>query len=178
MEGHYSELNEVLEFREKVYEIQRNFMKRIGQGCLVSFGMNIPGPVKVNLQICRAYRLGQRKILETIYSMGVEILESSFVENRSGLASVYLLGSSNAVSIKYEMVKLEENHPLGRLYDVDVMGKDGLSISRIQLGIPLRRCLICGREAKGCARSRRHSAEDLQEKVSSILNQVIGGKEK
>ena len=162
MEGHYSDLEEVLAFREHVYGLQRNFLKNMEQGCLVSFGMNIPGPVKTNSQIWKAYRLGRKKIEQRIRELG----------------TVYLLGVSDACVIKREMVKLEETYPLGRLFDIDVIGRDGLSVSRSQLGMVPRKCLLCDREAKLCARSRRHCIEDLQQAVCDLLDQEIEGEAK
>lgn len=178
MEGHYSDLEEVLAFREHVYGIQRNFLKNMEQGCLVSFGMNIPGPVKTNSQIWKAYRLGRKKIEKRIRELGAEIRADASVEIKSGLASVYLLGVSDAYAIKREMVKLEETYPLGRLFDIDVIGRDGLSVSRSQLGMVPRKCLLCDREAKLCARSRRHCIEDLQQAVCALLDQGIEGEAK
>lgn len=178
MKGYYSDLNEVMAFREQVYGIQRNFLKNMERGCLVSFGMNIPGPVKTNSQIWKAYRLGRKKIEKRIRELGTEILADASVEIRSGLATVYLLGVSDACVIKREMVKLEETYPLGRLFDIDVIGKDGLSVSRSQLGMAPRKCLLCDREAKLCARSRRHRIQDLQQTVCALLDQGIEGETK
>ncbi|MEY8292793.1 citrate lyase holo-[acyl-carrier protein] synthase [Carnobacteriaceae bacterium 52-44] len=57
------------------------------------------------------------------------------------------------------MVNIEENHPLGRLFDLDVLMLDQNNEvqgkSRTKLGLPVRRCFLCERPAKDCGRSRR-----------------------
>ena len=34
-----------------------------------------------------------------------------------------------------------------------------------------RKCIICGCQAQECARSRKHSVEELQAKIEELLNQ-------
>lgn len=63
--------------------------------------------------------------------------------------------------VKAVTTALEETHPLGRLWDMDVLDREGKSLSRIALGYPARRCLVCGAAAKECGRSRKHSYEEL-----------------
>jgi len=63
--------------------------------------------------------------------------------------------------IKSITVALEQNHPLGRIFDLDVLGSDELTVSRVELGFPPRVCLLCDDEAVACARSRRHPLAEL-----------------
>ena len=72
------------------------------------------------------------------------------------------------VELKKIAVHAEETSPLGRLFDIDVLIAEG-GISRAALGAPPRRCLICQRDAKACARSRAHSMEDLLAEVDKII---------
>ncbi|MDO5336354.1 MAG: triphosphoribosyl-dephospho-CoA synthase CitG [Eubacteriales bacterium] len=46
-------------------------------------------------------------------------------------------------------------------------------VDRTELGLSPRRCLVCGRPAKECARSRTHSVEDLQNCTKQILVNAI-----
>lgn len=39
--------------------------------------------------------------------------------------------------------------------------------------MPPRRCLLCGEQAQVCARSRRHSVEDLTERISKMLSAYL-----
>lgn len=81
-------------------------------------------------------------------------------------------GLDAASFIKKLTVQIEETHPFGRLYDIDVYGMDGKGISRQELGLPVRKCLICDKDAKICGRSRSHSVEELQQKVYEIIQNV------
>ena len=54
------------------------------------------------------------------------------------------------------MIKLEDNHQLGRLIDLDVYGKLG----KISRPIP-RSCLVCGEKAFDCIRNNRHNPEEV-----------------
>ena len=48
---------------------------------------------------------------------------------------------------------------------MDVIGTDGEKLSR---GV-YRKCLICGCQAQECARSRKHSVEELQDKIMKMI---------
>ena len=65
-----------------------------------------------------------------------------------------------AVAMKPEALKaiareVEDTHPLGRLFDLDVAGQ-----SR-DFGKGKRPCMLCGANAAACRRENRHSLEDL-----------------
>lgn len=44
-------------------------------------------------------------------------------------------------------------------------------IERTELGEPARTCLICGKPAKECARSRTHSVQDMQDTIAKLMYQ-------
>ena len=68
---------------------------------------------------------------------------------------------------KYLAVIIESISPKARLLDIDVMDKDG-AVSRGELGLDARKCLICDEDAKVCARSQKHSMEELLAKVKEL----------
>ena len=43
------------------------------------------------------------------------------------------------------------------------------ALSRTEIGIKRRKCLVCDGDAKICGRSRAHTIYELQEKVYSII---------
>jgi Phosphoribosyl-dephospho-CoA transferase (holo-ACP synthetase) len=75
------------------------------------------------------------------------------------------------------MITLEQQHPLGRLFDLDVLQADGRSLSRREFDLPPRRCLICDELAAACGRSRRHSSEELQVRIHQILHTYLSTQE-
>lgn len=69
---------------------------------------------------------------------------------------------------KQMAVEAEEADGLGRLLDIDVITAAG-GVSRSDLGLSGRRCLLCGEDAKVCARSQRHPMEELLAEIDRIL---------
>jgi holo-ACP synthase CitX len=55
-----------------------------------------------------------------------------------------------------------------RVLDIDVITAAG-PISRRDIGLEPRRCLLCAGDAKTCARERKHSPEELRERVRQLL---------
>ena len=72
--------------------------------------------------------------------------------------------------IKAMTVAIEEADSLGRLFDMDVMDKNG-SMSRGELGANPRKCLLCDEDAKVCARSQKHEMTELLDEIQRILVQ-------
>ena len=77
---------------------------------------------------------------------------------------------TDAVDLKAAVIELEESHPLGRLFDLDVVDPRQGSLSRRDLGRSPRRCLICGEPAHVCARAQAHSLEALFEAMEARID--------
>ena len=73
--------------------------------------------------------------------------------------------------LKSAAVKLEDRHPLGRLWDLDVIAPGQRVLSRKQLGLPARACLVCDRPAFECGRSRRHPLTELMDAIDRIVKE-------
>lgn len=155
-QGPLATLAEILDCRERRAQRQRSLL---GQGgCVVSFSMNIPGACKAFPLAEAGFYEGLREIRRALPALCEQ------EEVRSGGVTgeeVLLRLSAPAREIKQRMIALEESHPLGRLWDIDVLGEDGIGLSRADFGRPRRRCLVCGEDAKICGRSRAHSHEEL-----------------
>ncbi|MDD7202562.1 MAG: citrate lyase holo-[acyl-carrier protein] synthase [Spirochaetales bacterium] len=76
--------------------------------------------------------------------------------------------------MKRVLVEFELRHPVGRWVDLDVRTSDLSAVSRTQLGLAERRCIICDRPAKECARSRRHPVEELYQVTMRALEAYAG----
>lgn len=93
----------------------------------------------------------------------------------------YFMVSLPPIEAKKAAVALEDSHPLGRLFDLDVIvsGKmpvfpDGVRpLGRQELGLPQRRCLICGKPVRECMRTRAHTTEELLNRISVILSEAL-----
>ena len=73
----------------------------------------------------------------------------------------YFLVDAAAEAVKRRCCAIEEAHPIGRLFDMDVIGADGAPLSRTVVGAAPRKCLLCGRPARWCMRERSHSSAEL-----------------
>lgn len=131
---------------------------------IISIRANYPGCVKDNVIT--------RNIVNNIindYEDSFNFLEKYSFNNGEGLVYVYILNSIDVVSIKKNMIKIEEKHPLGRLVDIDVYYRDIKSISRKELGYKERKCFLCDDNAYNCIRSKNHTIES----VLSYINKTV-----
>ena len=148
-------LDEMLRCREERAALQKRFLSDFG-GPLVSFSLNIPGPVKTTPELRRVFERGKGEILRALEKMGVAVRHTAEKHESTGDEFI-IAAEGDASAIKKKMTAIEEEHPLGRLFDIDVIDEAGEKISRAEP----RRCFLCGEAAAACARSRRHSVDEL-----------------
>lgn len=160
-------LMEMLEAREQRAGRQRNMLRKNG-GCVISFTLNIPGPVKLTPLIQKCFTEGTRQIEMRLQTEGIGIIQKEERIEKTG-CEMLLSVSWKPLEIKRMMVGIEEEHPLGRLFDIDVISEGEGPVSRKVLGYARRRCLICGRMAHECSRSGRHNLEALRQKTEQIM---------
>jgi holo-ACP synthase CitX len=86
-----------------------------------------------------------------------------------------MLTSLGPVDAKHKACWLEDTHPLGRLFDVDVIDKKGLPISRSTIGEAPRKCLLCDHEARYCMRNHSHTQEELHHKIAEMIEDYVRG---
>lgn len=159
-------LEQLLESRDKRAEFQA-ILLRGWQLPLVSFTVNMPGKVK------------KSRRSETVFSAGVEAIREAL----AGHVAYYKLldqitGPEGYFSVdlppqelKERMCRIEQDHPLGRLMDIDVLSAPGKPVSRTTLGHQPRKCLVCGNMAAACTRSRAHPAWQLLVAIDHLLEQ-------
>ena len=162
------ELPDMLMAREARAAAQQDFQKAHPGCTLLSFGLNIPGPVKTNDDLRRLFADGLHAIEERLHEGGWTILEQREHHAPTGDECLIAIEGKPA-AIKGAMTELEEQHPLGRLFDIDVLDAAGHKLSR---PTP-RRCLLCSEQAQVCARSRRHSVEDLTSRIQEMLLEYL-----
>ncbi len=162
-------LTEILEAREQRVARQKQLLERY-QMPLICFTMNIPGPEKDNYIIAHGFSLGNRLVAQAL-EKGSVLFHTQHV-TAAGRESFYAVDAS-AEELKKICVRLEEKSPAGRVFDMDVLRPDGSKVEREALGLPARKCLLCGEPAAVCGRSRAHSLQQLQEKTWELLAEGI-----
>lgn len=170
-EGSQPSLEEVLQTRENRVRFQETLAVRYSPDTVISFKLNIPGPVKSNESIQKIFSVGRVDILEALTVMKCDILYGKEMNLNTG-PELFLVVKASLHEVKSVMIGLEEEKALGRLYDLDVFmakGDEIRTMSREELGFSERRCLICGKSAKECGRNRTHEISDMHEKIMEIM---------
>ncbi len=164
-------LSQMLIARERRAQRQRELLEKY-RASLISFTMNIAGPFKDTLLVRQGFALGQRYLKQKLFYKKIKCLYEETIEEVTGCEAYYVI-DLDAVALKCLTVEIEDATPPGRLFDLDVLNPDGLKIERTELGLSARRCLLCDRPAKECARSRTHTLNELQDRTTRILSQAM-----
>ena len=168
---HQVTLPEILQARERRACLQKKLLAKY-RTPLISFTMNIAGPIKNSPQIQQGFQLGCRYLKEQLDSLNIPCVHYEEIHAPTGEEAFYLL-DADPLFIKEITCSIEDGFELGRLFDMDVLKKSGEKVDRTELGLLPRPCLICGGPAKECARSRSHTVEALQAKTAQILARAI-----
>lgn len=158
-------LEQVLLARDRRVQRQQALHRQYG-GTLLSFTMNIAGPVKDTPLVRLAFRAGLAALDR---DLGAPVHRES-VAAPTGPEAL-LVYHRPAGAVKDLCLRLEEKAPVGRLYDLDVLSPGGEKLSRPQS----RRCLICGGPVTVCSRSRAHGLAAIQAKTEDILRSFAAG---
>ena len=158
-EGRAVALDDILAARDARVARQQAMLAQ--GGVLLSLTLVAPGAVK------------RSPLLDAIFAAALAALRPLVDDARarieavddSGHHALYLL-DGEAREWKMRVIALENRAPLSRLWDIDIIGGDGVAVSRRDLGLPPRRCLLCDDDAKTCARERRHSIAALQADIA------------
>lgn len=170
--GPTAQLPDMLDARERRAAMQRTLLADARDGeSLLSVTLSIPGPHKTSDVL--------ERVFDELVDRAVDALDGAATRERTRAGGVsgpelMMLVALEPLELKRRVSAVEETHPLGRLADLDVLGRTGdtlFSVQRTEIGLPPRRCLICDGEAKACARSRAHTVIEMQEKIAEIISQ-------
>ena len=160
-------VSDMMDAREARAQAQRALLARYPGASVVCLCMNIAGAIKRTENIERAFAWGLRNVKAVLAPC--ETLFDAAIHEKTGPEAM-LCVRADARAIKRRLCALEDGEALGRLLDIDVIAPNGGKISRTEIGLPARRCLLCGNPAPVCARSRAHSADALFEKANAIID--------
>ena len=152
-------LSQMLEARERRAALQQDTLAEYG-GSLLCFTMNLAGPVKRSPLADFAFLAGERMIA----ARGWEPRQHIRLCRPTGCEAVYALDIPGP-ELKEAAISMEDAMPVGRLFDMDVIGPDGIKLSRKEQ----RPCLVCGGPAALCARSRTHGLSAVQAAAEALL---------
>ena len=131
-------------------------------GCpVISFTMNIAGPVKDSPLIRYAFRSGLRQL----EALPRAQLCREVIFEPTGPEALLVYETQDAQLLKAFCIRLESEGEAGRLFDLDVLDANGEKLSR-ETG---RTCLVCGGPVSVCSRSRAHGLEAITARTRAIL---------
>lgn len=165
------DLEEVLKNRDNRRNKIKKNLKNHPDKIVISYKLNTPGPEKINESLVALFDKGLEEIIAKINESNWNYELAEMWEEKTGKEAI-LLVTGDEIEVKKSMVDLEDGSKIGRLFDIDVISKDG-DISRRDLKLEPRRCLICGGPVTICSRSRRHSVKEMQECIEKILEDYI-----
>ena len=135
-------MQEILDARERRVFKQNELLSRF-QKPLLCFTMNIAGPVKNSPTIRQGFALGLKLLEDQFRVAGIRVLHREQCTGNTGNEAVFVLDSA-PLEVKAVTTQIEDQTAVGRLFDMDVLCPDGRKVDRQELGLPGRRCLICG----------------------------------
>ncbi len=162
------DLEDVLASRERRCEEQNKMLKTY-KAPIISFTLNIVGPIKVFPLAINTFYEGHRLINRKCSAEGIRLLDKKQFTFNTGYEAI-ISAEADPCRLKRLMAELEECEPIGRLFDIDVLTSDGSKVARSEVGLPERKCLLCPKPAPVCARSRAHRVKDLLEEERRIMS--------
>ena len=154
-------LNQILNARDERAKKQKSIFSRFKYP-LISFTLNIAGPIKTSPLIERAFYEGIRILKDNI--KGKTILYEDIAIKDTGCEAIFSV-KDNAVKLKDICIDIEDSLSLGRLFDMDVIDTDGNKLERKDA----RNCIVCGAPGRACAAGRLHSVNELQSVTRKII---------
>ena len=177
-------LDELLASRDARHAMQQKLMAEHSGKTLVCLTVVMPGSVKRNQQsltvaraaveaMRKAYNISDDLLPETellTNELKTEAGECLVERDLNTGYEAYLITPLPLLEAKRVAVDIEDTHPLGRLFDMDVIDAQGIPVSRDRVGGQPRRCLVCDHEARYCMRMRWHTQEEIWARIKQMTD--------
>lgn len=166
-------LHELLASRDARHATQQKLLAEHSGKTLVCLTVVMPGSVKRNQQSLTAAHAAVEAMREAFRLNDMSDAEREAVLTERDLNTgyeAYLITPLPLLEAKRIAVTIEDTHPLGRLFDIDVINSDGVPVSRDAIGEKPRRCLVCEHEARYCMRMRWHTQEEIWAKINEMVD--------
>ena len=162
-------LDDLLLSRDNRHALQQQLLQQYPGSALVCLTVVMPGSIKRNLY---SAVVAQAALTALLDRMG-EHVQATLARDLATGYEAYLISDLPAHEAKRVTCDIEDSHPLGRLFDIDVMGVDGAPIARSAVGGEPRRCLLCDHEARWCMRNHSHSQEELMGHIKMLVEDYV-----
>lgn len=146
---------EILNSRDERVKKHRELMDRYHLP-IISYTLNLAGNIK------------KSPIFDIIFNQGLELIQSEIgdevfkeIKRETTGNIAYYVVDCEIKTLKKKMVEIENREPSGRLYDIDVISQDLKPISRIDIGLVARSCIVCKRPYLECRKNKSHTIEEI-----------------
>ncbi len=158
-------LDRLLASRDARHEMQMRMLADNPDKTLVCMTVVMPGSVKRN------------EVSLTVAHAAVEALKVAFAKEADAMVErdldtgyeAFLTVDMPLMQVKRMTCDIEDTHPLGRLFDIDVIDAEGVPVSRDRAGRSARRCLLCHMDARYCMRTRQHSQQEIWQRIEQMV---------
>lgn len=182
-------LPEVLAARDARARRQGQALAVASTRCVVSVTLVVPGPDKRPPWTDAVFAEAERAVRDAVAAGGWRVTAAEVRRAApAGPEAIWGL-AADPRDVKLALVAAEDGHPLGRLWDLDVVVARGavagigaaasmpapvampmpMPVSRVELGAPVRSCLACPRPAASCARARSHDLPVLLAAARAVV---------
>ena len=162
-------LDKLLASRDRRVEMQQKLRENYPNRTLVCLTVIMPGNIKRNLSSLIVSQAAINALLNRFEGTIVDVITRDLDTGYEA----YLITSLSQREAKIIACDIEDNHPLGRLFDIDILDNDGVPVKRETVGSSPRRCLMCDNEARYCMRNRTHTPQELNTKIQQMVNAYV-----
>lgn len=164
-------LEQLLHSRDERQTLEKRLIEEHKGLTLLVLTVVMPGRIKRNDNSLIAARAGVKALHEVFNGHIQYELERDLPTGYE----LFMLVNIPVEDAKRASCNIEDTHPLGRLFDIDVFTEDVLPVSRTALQLPTRRCLICEADARVCMRIRKHTYKELEERINQLIQTYVRG---
>ncbi|MGG2143106.1 citrate lyase holo-[acyl-carrier protein] synthase [Symbiopectobacterium sp. RP] len=161
-------LDALLAAKERRAARQTDWLQHYQQS-LISLTLVTPGAMKDSIRYRNTMGVALQACDQMLWRNGWKVLARQVLWLPTGPEALWCV-AHQAPEIKAHCAALEQTHPLGRLWDLDVICPQNGHVGRLSLGSHMRRCLICDEAAHACARSRAHPVEGVVARVEGLID--------
>jgi holo-ACP synthase len=155
--------DKILAGREERYLLGKNLLEAYRVPLLVAT-VNFPGPEKVHPTAWFVFQ----EMADSLRYLHLEHKVSGVNE-----AGPYLMGTitGDILKAKEKTAAIEDQHPLGRIFDLDLVAYPYRRVGRQDLGLARRKCLLCLNPAIQCMRGGKHPLPELLQKIEKLIGE-------
>lgn len=164
-------LEQLLESRDRRAAYQQELLRQYAGKTLVCLTIVMPGSVKRSEPSLIVAHAAVEALQEAFRG---DMIFSEERDLPTGF-ELFMVVGVGLMDAKRRVCHIEETHPLGRLFDIDVIRPDGVPVSRTDLGLSQRRCIICSNEARYCMRNHSHTQEELHTRINELIECYVHG---